>query len=173
MPFLRRNRTRHQAQAETAIGPVISAEPVISAAAVPSEELVALTRAEHLCEEAETLHDEAAARAERVLAEARADATRLLRQALAVIDENVSRSEAARRQEEMDKAAAAAARIEAERLLERARQMQEAMTAHSADELPSEDVPEEVEPSEGLLTASIIDFQSAQSFRRSLADLNR
>ncbi len=176
MLFRRRNRTQCQPVTETGVEPV------------GPQESEALDRAEQLCDAAEALHDDAAVQAERVLTEARADATRLLRQALAVVDENVSRSQAARRQQELDRAAAEAARVAAERLLERARQMQELMTAESVaelpyeelpcdelacDELPCEQLPEDREPAEGLLTATIIDFESAQWYRRTLSNVNR
>jgi cell division septum initiation protein DivIVA len=81
------------------------------------QERDALARAEFLCDQAEILHQDAVAQAEEVLAAARADAARLLREALAVVDENLARSEAARRQQEMNRLAAEAARREAEQLL--------------------------------------------------------
>lgn len=87
------------------------------------DELAALARAEDLCDQAQAMYEDVTAAAAQVLARAKADAARLLRQALAVIDENVARTDAARREQEAHLAAAEAARLEAEQLLERAREM--------------------------------------------------
>jgi hypothetical protein len=108
MPFLRR-QTRMNSQA--------------------AAELAALDRAEHLCDQAEVIFTDAVAQADRVVAKAKADAARLLRETLAVIDDNLARSAESRRQHEADQAAAFAARAQAERVLEHARAMQEQMTA--------------------------------------------
>jgi hypothetical protein len=91
-------------------------------------ELAVLDRAEHLCDRAEVIYTEAVAQADFVLAKAKADAARLLRETLALVDENLARSEAARRQHEDDQAAAYAARAQAERVLGSARAMQETMS---------------------------------------------
>ena len=92
-------------------------------------EVAALDRAEYLCDQAEVIYTEAVAQADRVLAKAKSDAARLLRETLALIDENLARSEKARRQHEDDQTAAFAARAQAERVLEHARAMQEQMAA--------------------------------------------
>jgi hypothetical protein len=86
------------------------------------EERDALARAEYLCDEAEALHRESAELAAKVVADAKAEAARLLREAIAAIDEHVARSEAARAKAEASRDAAHAARVEAERLLASARQ---------------------------------------------------
>jgi 16S rRNA G527 N7-methylase RsmG len=83
----------------------------------------ALARAEYLCDQAEALHNDAKSQADQVLAQARADAARLLREAIAVCDENVARAQAARRQQELNELAARAAREEAERILTSAREI--------------------------------------------------
>lgn len=83
----------------------------------------ALARAEYLCDQAEALHHDAKAAADQVLARARADAARLLREAIALCDENVAAAAASRRQQELNELAARAAREEAERLLDSARQI--------------------------------------------------
>ena len=107
MQFLRRTRFSHSQTAE----------------------LAALDRAESLCDQAEVIYTDAVTRADAVMAKAKADAARLLRETLAVIDENLARSEAARARHERDQAAAYAARAQAERVLELARAMQERMSA--------------------------------------------
>lgn len=83
----------------------------------------ALARAEYLCDQAEALHSDAQAQANQVLAQARADAARLLREAIALCDENVARAEAARRQQELNELASRTAREEAERILASAREI--------------------------------------------------
>ncbi|HMC39190.1 MAG TPA: hypothetical protein VKI19_05975 [Acidimicrobiales bacterium] len=104
-----------------------------------THEQEALDRAELLCQRAEELHAEAAAEAEKVMAHAKADAARLLREALTMIDENVARSEAACRRYEINQLAADAARMEAERLLEDARRMRVRMAPSAADDLHLDD----------------------------------
>lgn len=100
-------------------------------------ELAALDRAAYLCDQAEVIYSDATLRADQVIAKAKADAARLLRETLAVIDENLARSEESRRQHEADQAAAYAARAQAERVLEHARSMQEQMTAQDHAETGS------------------------------------
>ena len=100
-------------------------------------ELAALDRAEYLCDQAEVIYTDAVAQAVRVMDKAKADAARLLRETLAVIDENLARSEDSRRRHEADQAAAYAARAQAERVLEHARAMQQQMASQDDSAAPS------------------------------------
>ena len=59
-------------------------------------EIGALDRAEYLCDQAEAIHADAVAEAGQIVAQAKAEAARLLREAISLIDVNAARSEAAR-----------------------------------------------------------------------------
>lgn len=87
------------------------------------EERDALARAEYLCDQAETVHLEAIADAERIRQEAKAEAAALINRALAAIDQSTVQSQVSLQRQQAHEQAAAQARDEAERLLTSLRQV--------------------------------------------------
>ena len=81
------------------------------------EERDALARAEYLCDQAEAVHIEALAEAERIRQEAKAEAAALINRALATIDHSVAQSQASLQRQQGHEQAAAEARHEAELVL--------------------------------------------------------
>lgn len=141
-----------------------------------SDELDALAWAEELCDRAQALHDEAAAEAAQIMAKAKADAARLIRHAMAVIDENVARSEAARNEQEMHRAAAEAARIEAETILDQARATQRWMAAEQLDQFAADLHLLETAEGDRPAETPIVDLTAPSGMKMSygvLADLAR